>query len=437
MRRGRGCKPPIERSRFPPRSSTSTPAAPLHRAGSFADAVATCTNVEAEGASIDRVFVIGGAEIYREAMRFVASPEAAGAAPDARPWSHKIFLTRVFGDIECDTFFDFDADQYLAEETSRVFEEDGHRFQILTLVPRGQSADAAAADAGAARADLPPLPPASAHEEYQYLHLVRDVLLRGSDKGDRTGTGTFSLFGQSVRPALRSLVRRLVLPSPLAPTDALLAPWRHHAPPHHQACLLARRGRGAPLVCPRQHQQQASLGTRRIYAPPPRSESADRAACPRWLAAAQEKGVRIWDGNGSREFLDKVRAAEPSLTLTATHAGCTRPASRQNGFHDREEGDLGPVYGFQWRHFGAEYKTMHDSYEGQARCSGPLRPACLSHALPLVGTGGGPAGGGGAQGEGEAERPPHHSVGVEPSGCVGGGRKGRPFKPLSQPIPAP
>ena len=54
----------------------------------------------------------------------------------------------------------------------------------------------------------------------------------------------------------------------------------------------------------------------------------------------QEKNVRIWDANGSRTFLDNL------------------------GFTDREEGDLGPVYGFQWRHFGAEYKTMHDKYEG-------------------------------------------------------------------------
>ncbi|XP_072111946.1 thymidylate synthase isoform X2 [Mobula birostris] len=53
------------------------------------------------------------------------------------------------------------------------------------------------------------------------------------------------------------------------------------------------------------------------------------------------KGVKIWDANGSREFLDR------------------------QGFTSREECDLGPVYGFQWRHFGAEYKDMHTDYTGQ------------------------------------------------------------------------
>ncbi|XP_037820598.1 thymidylate synthase [Lucilia sericata] len=55
----------------------------------------------------------------------------------------------------------------------------------------------------------------------------------------------------------------------------------------------------------------------------------------------QEKNIHIWDGNSDRKFLDKL------------------------GFTDREEGDLGPVYGFQWRHFGAKYRTCHDDYSNE------------------------------------------------------------------------
>ncbi|OAG30111.1 thymidylate synthase [Nematocida displodere] len=56
----------------------------------------------------------------------------------------------------------------------------------------------------------------------------------------------------------------------------------------------------------------------------------------------KEKNVNIWNLNGTKEFL----------------------ASR--GI-DRREDDLGPIYGFQWRHFGAKYSSCDDSYAGKGK----------------------------------------------------------------------
>lgn len=55
----------------------------------------------------------------------------------------------------------------------------------------------------------------------------------------------------------------------------------------------------------------------------------------------EEKNINIWKGNSSREFLDSV------------------------SLNDYEEGECGPIYGFQWRHFNAEYKGSNINYEGK------------------------------------------------------------------------
>jgi thymidylate synthase len=58
----------------------------------------------------------------------------------------------------------------------------------------------------------------------------------------------------------------------------------------------------------------------------------------------KEKNVNIWNGNSTREYLDSV------------------------GLQDYEEGELGPVYGWQWRMFGKKYtpNKLKDSHEEES-----------------------------------------------------------------------
>ena len=55
----------------------------------------------------------------------------------------------------------------------------------------------------------------------------------------------------------------------------------------------------------------------------------------------ESKGVNIWTGNSSRNYLDSIRL---------------------NTYAD---GDCGPIYGFQWRHYNADYEGFNKDYTGQ------------------------------------------------------------------------
>lgn len=52
----------------------------------------------------------------------------------------------------------------------------------------------------------------------------------------------------------------------------------------------------------------------------------------------KQQNVHIWDANASRAFLDS------------------------RNLQNNKEDDLGPVYGFQWRHYNAPYENCHTDY---------------------------------------------------------------------------
>ncbi|KAA8545997.1 hypothetical protein F0562_020552 [Nyssa sinensis] len=242
--------------------------------------------------SIEKVFVIGGGQILREALN--------------APGCDAIHITEIETDIACDTFIPaVDASVFQPWYSSFPLVENSIRYSFTTYV-RVRNSTVEPLDqtngmmsGGCSDSDkfevkkfsfLPKMI-FEKHEEYIYLRLVQDIISNGVLKDDRTGTGTLSTFGCQMRFNLRKTF-------PLLTTKKVF--WRGVV---EELLWFISGSTNAKVL--------------------------------------QEKGIHIWDGNASRDYLDSV------------------------GLMDREEGDLGPVYGFQWRHFGARYTDMHADYTGQ------------------------------------------------------------------------
>ncbi|KAH1220109.1 Bifunctional dihydrofolate reductase-thymidylate synthase [Glycine max] len=188
--------------------------------------------------SIEKVFLTGGGEIFREALN--------------APGCEAAHITEIEASIECDTFMPrVDTNVFQTWYSSFPLVEDNLRYSFTTYA-RVRSSPPESLDQNAdpffynnsdsfkfevKKFSFLPKMVYERHEEFKYLRLVQEIISEGTTKDDRTGTGTLSKFG------------------------------------------------------------------------------------------------------------------------------CQKLSSSNN--KEREKGDLGPVYGFQWRHFGAKYTDMHADYSGQ------------------------------------------------------------------------
>ncbi|KAF7503516.1 hypothetical protein GJ744_003667 [Endocarpon pusillum] len=203
------------------------------------------------------------------------------------------------------------------EPSSAVSDGTSAAHSVNFLTENAKALDTPPSQSTSSVNGLPSTLPNPDHEEYQYLNLIRRILSEGEHRPDRTGTGTLSIFAPSQLRFSLSKPRDGDRDGDRDRDEESSNPNPDHIP------IL-------PL-----------LTTKRVFY---RAVSTELlwflSGCTSSLPLS-EAGIHIWDGNGSRAYLDAL------------------------GFQSREEGDLGPVYGFQWRHFGAEYTDCHADYRGK------------------------------------------------------------------------
>jgi len=215
-----------------------------------------------------KVFIIGGESLYQEALE--------------KNIVDCLYITEVYtkdnkGFLDCDTFFPkFDEKIFKLTSVSAFNEENGTYFRFKKYVNYKTTIENG-------RIQL-----WKNEEENAYLEGLNSIINCGLERNDRTGVGTYSIFGMRWKYDL---------------TDTF------------------------PILTTKR------MFFRGIYA-----ELALYISGKTDNKILQEQNIHIWDGNTSREFLDK------------------------RGLEHYNEGDMGETYGFNFRHFGAEYKGCQHDY---------------------------------------------------------------------------
>jgi dihydrofolate reductase/thymidylate synthase len=240
----------------------------------------------------NQVFFCGGSEIYELALRDY---------PISQSLITEVYINQKKAMDQFDTFFpNYKPHNWLVNSHQKINPDSHHRLFLTAVSPfksyfdkkKGRLIYYRFKKYGSApkmtQESTTPWVTSESEEQSQYMTIMRNIMRNGIDRGDRTGTGTISLFGTRQCYDLRDTF-------PLSTTKRIFF--------------------------------RAVFEELKLYL----SGRTDNGIL-------QERGIHIWDGNTSREFLDS------------------------RGLQRYPEGDMGETYGFNFRHFAGDYVDCHTSY---------------------------------------------------------------------------
>ena len=190
---------------------------------------------------------------------------------------NKIYTTEIYKTIECDKFFPNiqQCTDFCIENCSQFIFENDTYYRYVTYINKKSP-------------NYKKEKCWKNMEEIKYLNIMEDILENGIERMDRTQTGTISQFGIQMKYNLND-----TFPASTTKKMFLRAIF--------EELMLYLKGQTDNKIL-------------------------------------NDKKINIWNGNTSREFLDK------------------------RGLTDYPEGDMGETYGFNFRHFGGNYKNCKTDY---------------------------------------------------------------------------
>ena len=189
----------------------------------------------------------------------------------------KIYFTEVYNNYDCDKFFPKLPDYFKLTNVSKFINDNNTYYRNLVYTNIDYL-------------ELYKQNKWENTEENQYLNCIKKIISLGESKIDRTKIGILSVFGETFKYDL---------------SDTF------------------------PALTTRRQFLRGIFEELKFYI----SGKTDNKIL-------NDKNVSIWNGNTTREFLDK------------------------RGLQHYPEHDMGETYGFNFRHYGAEYKTCKENYTG-------------------------------------------------------------------------